>query len=148
MPTVIRFLRIACLLGGGALAQAQMPVECGPPLGQTIGPQYMVTRIGKDVLGGQSYNHGQCIMSMSPNGRWITGVRFGPSTRGFVMNALTYAYADLPKVTASNPYAMGNDVDDDGNVVGHEKWTSGANANVIAWYHNRVAGTTQRLQTP
>jgi hypothetical protein len=100
------------------------------------------------VLGGQAFNQAQCIMAMSPNGRWITGVRFGTTTRGFVMNALTNVFADITKVTPANPYAMGNDVNDDGNVVGHEKWTSGPNANIIAWYHNRAAGTTQRLQTP
>ncbi|MBL9130623.1 MAG: hypothetical protein JNG86_05455, partial [Verrucomicrobiaceae bacterium] len=121
---------------------------CPPPRNQTLGAQYMVTRIGRDILGGQGYQQAQCIMSMSPNGRWITGVRFGTSTRGFVMNTLTSAYADVAKITASHPYAMGNDVNDDGNVVGHEKWTSGANANVIAWYHNRAAGTVQRLLTP
>lgn len=122
--------------------------NCALALGQTLGAQYLVTRVGKDVLGGQSFNQAQCIMNMSPNGRWVTGVRFGTSTRAFVLNALTFAYADITKVTASRPYALGNDVNDDGNVVGHEKWTSGANTNIIAWYNNRSTGTTQRLLTP
>ncbi|MBK8092617.1 MAG: hypothetical protein IPK32_11715 [Verrucomicrobiaceae bacterium] len=117
-------------------------------MAQTTGTLYKVTRVGQDVLGGQTNDHAQCIMTMSPNGQYVAGVRFGATTRGFYMTTGTPVVTEIPKVTGSSPYALANDINDSGNSVGHEKWTSGANVNVIAWFHNRTAGTTVRLLTP
>ncbi|MEQ1748675.1 MAG: putative Ig domain-containing protein, partial [Prosthecobacter sp.] len=137
-------------LNFGYLASTTPPVTpvCPTPRGETPGAQYMVTRVGKDILGGQAYAQAQCIMAMSPNGRWTAGVRFGTTTRGFVMNVPNYAYSDVPKLTSTNPYAISTDINDAGNAVGHERWTSGVKVNVLGWIRTHATNTTQRLLTP
>ena len=77
-----------------------------------MGPEWMVTRMGVDVLGGEGYNEASCIMGMSAEGRWITGIRFGTPIRGFVMNTLTAEFRDVPLADGTHPFAMGNDVSD------------------------------------
>ncbi len=115
-------------------------------LGQTTGTRYKVTRVGKDVLGGQGYYQSQNIMAISPDGRYATGVRFGATTRGFLMSTTgTPVVMDIPKVAASHPYAHGKDVNNQGNVVGYEKWTVGSTVNIIPWFYDRNAGTVTSL---
>jgi hypothetical protein len=124
------------------------PADCPTPSGETNGGRYLATRVGRDVFGGETQSQGNCIFNMSPDGRWITGIRFGLKTRGFVMNTLSLTNVDIPLVNAAHPYAMGGDVNDGGNVVGHEKWTAGSKFNVIPWFYNRASGTVTRLLTP
>ncbi|MES2736436.1 MAG: SdrD B-like domain-containing protein [Verrucomicrobiota bacterium] len=112
---------------------------------QTVGSQYKVTRIGRDVLGGQGYAQSQDIMALSPDGRYATGVRFGSSTRGFLMTTGTPVLLDIPKVASSHPYAHGKDVNDEGDVVGYEKWSAGNVVNIIPWFYDRSAGTVTSL---
>lgn len=112
---------------------------------QTVGTQYKVTRIGRDVLGGEAYSLSQNIMAISPDGRYATGVRFGSSTRGFLMTTGMPVVLDIPKVATSHPYAHGKDVNNEGDVVGYEKWTSGNVVNIIPWFYDRSAGTVTSL---
>lgn len=122
--------------------------SCPTELGETLGGSYRVTRLGRDVFGGENTGTGTCIYNMSPNGRWITGVRAGLKSRGFVMSTLSFANTDVPLVNAAHPYAMGADVNDHGDVVGYEKWSSGGKFNVIAWHYVQATGSVVRLQTP
>jgi protocatechuate 3,4-dioxygenase beta subunit len=112
---------------------------------QTIGTQYKVTRVGRDVLGGQGYFQSQNIMAISPDGRYATGVRFGSTTRAFLMTTAMPAVTDLPKVVSSHPYGHGKDVNNEGDVVGYEKWTTGNVVNIIPWFYDRSAGTVTSL---
>ncbi|MEN3943514.1 putative Ig domain-containing protein [Prosthecobacter sp. SYSU 5D2] len=112
---------------------------------QTVGTQYKVTRVGRDVLGGQGYFQSQNIMAISPDGRYATGVRFGSTTRAFLMTTATPVVTDLPRVDSSHPYGHGKDVNNEGDVVGYEKWTSGNTVNIIPWFYDRSAGTVTSL---
>ena len=140
--------KVAFLLTFSALAHGQSPVDCPTPLGQTLGPEWMVTRMGVDVLGGEGYNEASCIMGMSAEGRWITGIRFGTPIRGFVMNTLTAEFRDVPLADGTHPFAMGNDVSDSGDAVGHETWSAGGKVKMLGWHYDWATGTTTRLATP
>ena len=116
---------------------------------QTVGTKYKVWRVGQNILGGEAYAQSQCIMGMSPNGQFTTGMRFGATTRGFVMNGNGVpAMTEIPKILSAHPYAVGADVNDDGDVLGFERWTSGSKINIVAWFYDRSANTTTRLNTP
>ncbi|MCX6857001.1 MAG: Ig domain-containing protein, partial [Verrucomicrobia bacterium] len=116
---------------------------------QTLGSRYHVWRVGLNVLGGQSYQQSQCIMSMSPSGTYASGVKFGSFTQGFLLNTTgTPAFTAIPPLAGSNTYGTGQDVNDQGNVVGYQRWTSNGAVTVVGWYYNRVAATTTRLNTP
>ncbi|OYW20055.1 MAG: hypothetical protein B7Z52_02750, partial [Burkholderiales bacterium 12-64-5] len=122
--------------------------NCPTPLNQSVGGAYLVTRLGRDVLGGENSGLGTCLYNMSPNGRWITGIRVGLASRGFIMNTATFQNVDVPLLAASHPYAMGRDVNDSGNAVGYEKWSTGSKVNIIPWYYSQTTGTSVRLLTP
>jgi uncharacterized protein (DUF2141 family) len=137
-------------LNFGYNASSIPPVSSGclAPRGQTLGMQYMVTRIGRDILGALGLYQSDSIMSISPNGLYVSGVRFGAIARGYVMQVSTSSYSDIPKITATNPYAIGMDVNDDGNTVGFERRSAGKNVTLIPFIYTRAANTTQRLITP
>lgn len=118
-----------------------------PAAAQTVGTQYQVTRVGRDVLGGQGYFQSQNIMAISPDGRFATGVRFGSTTRAFIMTTAPAVLSDIAKVDSSRPYAHGRDVNNEGDVVGYEKWTAGSTVNIIPWFYDRSAGTVTALDT-
>ncbi|TDU70794.1 putative Ig domain-containing protein [Prosthecobacter fusiformis] len=122
-----------------------MGLACTQASAQTVGTQYKVTRVGRDVLGGQGYFQSQNIMAISPDGRYATGVRFGSTTRAFLMTTTLPVVTDLAKVDSSHPYAYGKDVNDEGDVVGYEKWTAGNTVNIIPWFYDRSAGTVTSL---
>lgn len=115
---------------------------------QTVGTRYKVTRVGRDVLGGQGYYQSQDIFAVSPDGRYATGVRFGATTRGFLMTTPgTPSVIDLPKINATRPYAYGKDVNDLGDVVGYEKWTVGNVVNIIPWLYRRSSNSVSALSS-
>ena len=39
-------------------------------------------------------------------------------------------------------------VNDAGNVVGYQRWSSGGQVTTVGWFYNRTAGTVTRLNTP
>ncbi|MBE2286008.1 MAG: putative Ig domain-containing protein, partial [Prosthecobacter sp.] len=122
--------------------------ECPTPLDQTSGAAYLVTRLGRDVFGGETAGEGNCVFNMSPDGRWITGIRFSLLTRAFVMNTSTFANTDIQVLDLTHPYAMGSDVNDNGDVVGYEKWTSSGKSNILAFLYRQSSGSIVKLLTP
>ena len=147
LSTVSRYLR--CAGAHLMLTIVWLGLLIGDSSAQTIGTNYKVTRIGKDVLGGETYAQSQCIMGMSPNGQYTTGMRFGSTTRGFIMTTLgTPVMTDISKLASTHPYAVGADVNDEGDVLGFERWTSGSKINVVPWFYDRSANSVVRLLTP
>ena len=100
--------------------------NCPTTLNQSVGGAYLVTRLGRDVLGGETNGIGTCLYNRSPNGRWSTGIRVAKKSYGFVMNMLTDGNIDVPLLDSKHPYAMGRDVNDSGDAVGYEKWSTGS----------------------
>lgn len=114
---------------------------------QTTGSQYKVTRIGRDIFGAENYLTSQNIYALSPDGRYATGVRFGSSTRAFLITTLSPGVLTLPKVDASRPFAYGMDVNNEGDVAGYEKWTSGSTVYTLPWFYKRSTGTLASLSS-
>jgi hypothetical protein len=86
---------------------------------------------------------------MSPNGTYASGVRFGIFNKGFLLNTSgTPAATNIPPLAGANQYNQGMAVNDAGNVVGYQRWSSGGQVTTVGWFYNRTAGTVTRLNTP
>ncbi|MES2596506.1 MAG: putative Ig domain-containing protein, partial [Verrucomicrobiota bacterium] len=86
---------------------------------------------------------------MSPSGQYASGARAGSVTQGFLLTTTgTPALINIPPLFGGNQYGIGQAVNDSGNVVGYQRWTTGGAVTTVGWLYNRTAGTTTRLNTP
>ncbi|GEP45558.1 putative Ig domain-containing protein [Brevifollis gellanilyticus] len=141
--------RLARGLTAVLLSSLALLLSSGSATAQTTGTRYQIWRVGQNVLGSQTYANSQALQSMSPSGDYASGVRFGSISQGFLLSTSgTPSLTNIPPLFGGNQYGTGMAVNDSGNVVGYQRWTTSGAVTTVGWLYNRLANTTTRLNTP